>query len=173
MIVYHEVAPEDVQEILQNGIRCGAEGEKTDASIAQADKYLDKYIPENLAAAHVSRRNNIYAYLVEGESIVDITNGQRLTQAAFLARSEQQVVTLDIDPDRSYVSDVDAFDTLKQGLEEERDAAELRRLASQYWARLLPLSQYDSGSRKRPEVMITYDVPPVAVSALTGYPYDM
>lgn len=168
MIVYHEVAPESVHEILQEGIRCGANGEKTDASIEQADRYLDKCIPASLAVAQVSRRNNIYAYLIEGEHVVDIVEGERLSLAQFLAQSEQQVVALDVDPERCYVSDIDAFDALKQTLEKGSDVAELEELAARYWARLTPMPLYAVGSMGRPEVMITYDISPTYVNTLRG-----
>lgn len=164
MIVYHEVDPSTVPAVLSEGVKRHTAGPKTDELIRITDAYLDELVPPRLAAEGVNRRAVIYAYIAVDDNIIDITHGETIPLTMFIARSDLAVLSLEVDPQRCYVSDLDAYDTLKNALESrDEPVAGLERLAAEYWSHLTPLANFSLDMIARPEVMLTYDVPPGAV----------
>ncbi|HSH55292.1 MAG TPA: hypothetical protein VK983_00540 [Candidatus Limnocylindrales bacterium] len=164
MIVYHEVSPEAVSSIREKGLKRTSRGEKSDDAIAQTDQFLDAHRLPELVDASVSRDNNLYAYVVEDEKIVSITDGARMSLEDFIQQSQQALLSIEVDPQRCYVSDLDQYDAVQKALEEKNSSAE--RLARDYWQSLIRLNAYEQGAIKRPEIMVTYSLPSSAVRVL-------
>jgi hypothetical protein len=160
MLVYHEVPPDTLESILLNGLKRTASGEKSDdKAIARTDHFLDQHCPNNLRNAGVSRVNNIYAYLQANGTIVDIVDGRHIPIQEFITRSKQTILELDINPTQCYVSDLDTYDELKDALSNHKDQYLLDELAGSYWNKVKKLSEFSVDGIRRPEVLITYDVP--------------
>lgn len=167
MKVYHEIRPETLESALKNGLVCTSRGDKgDDTAIVNTDKFLDNHLPRALAQQGVSRDNNLYAYVHTDGAVIDITNGAHVPIDTFVASSKQQVLELDIDPERCFVSDLDSYDALKSAFEHPTDQPKLELLAKSYWNKVTPLSQFNPSSIRRPEIMITYDVAPGRITAL-------
>lgn len=162
MIVYHEARPDDIADILEHGLKCTSSGAKSDDRlIRRTNDLLDSYRPQACLANHISRNDNIYAYLFQDGLITDIADGKRLTLKTFRQRKRLSLLALRIDESRAYVSDLDRYDTVKQAVaDKSADIHMLNRLVEEYWSALQPLSGYDGRSIARPEVMITYDITP-------------
>jgi hypothetical protein len=159
---YHEVDPAQLDSILQNGLMRSSTGAKTNESaIVKTDQLLDHYRPEALRSAGVSRQNNIYAYFATNNKVADIISGQLVELSDFIAKSEQAVLRLAIDPKYCYVSDLDMYDNIKLIVEADNKNTEaLRDLAARYWDSLIPFSDFEKSMIRRPEIMITYDIRP-------------
>lgn len=167
MIVYHEVSPDAVESILQKGLKRKTSGSKTDSLVGRTDDYLDSRIPEKYAGKGISRSNNNYGFVVDGDEVIDIYGDQRrVSTTEYVRKSEQAVLALDVDPARCYVSDLDAYDAVKEAVDQGFGEEELAQLATAYWDTLVPLEQFEPDSIKRPEVMITYDVEPAKISVV-------
>lgn len=70
------------------------------------------------------------------------------------------VLRLEIDPGHAFISDLDRYDALKKAIEKREPIDHLESLACEYWQAVRPLTKQASSSIKRPEIMITYDIPP-------------
>lgn len=160
MIVYHETNPSDKDSILRDGLKCTSRGEKGDESaIAKTDYFLDNYRPDTLRRAGVSRDNNLYAFVWRNNKIISITDGADIDVKEFVKNSDRLVLRLQVDPRRCFVSDLNAYDTVKKAIENKKDQHEIIELAQIYWDKVAALSSYELSSIGRPEVMVTYDVP--------------
>lgn len=170
MIVYHEASPDSYDTLVSEGLKCTSRGEKTagDPMIQQTDQLLDSRLPATLKNAGVSRDNNLYAYIADGEVVQDITDGSFIPVASFVQKSKQLVLAIDVDPKRCYVSDLDRYDALKVAIEQRQP--QLQGLADAYWQSLLPLDAYDLAQNRRVEIMITYDVAPAHITAVWNKP---
>ncbi|UTX51140.1 hypothetical protein KI440_02950 [Candidatus Saccharibacteria bacterium TM7i] len=161
MKAYHEIQPDMLEAALTSGLICTARGDKgDDAAIIKTDCYLDERRPEALVREGVSRDNNLYAYACVNGAVIDITNGEHVPVKHFVARSKQRVLELEIDPKRCFVSDLDTYDALKDALTHHGNKAVLERLAKSYWDKVTVLEKCNPATFRRPEVMVTYDVPP-------------
>ncbi|OYW44142.1 hypothetical protein B7Z28_00315, partial [Candidatus Saccharibacteria bacterium 32-45-3] len=127
----------------------------------------DSHCPKELIKAGVSRDNTIYAYNVEKGLIADITDGKRRDADEFIRSSSKAVLRIKVDPQRCYVSDLDKYDGVKKAIEYRASDSEKEELACAYWGALQNLSQYSNQSIPRPEVMITYDLPPSAIDRVS------
>lgn len=160
MFVFHQVDPSTLSAVLTHGLKRFSRGEKgADGLIMKTDAFLDERCPKIVKEQGVSRDNNIYAYLTDKESIIDITDGSQIPIKTFIAQSTQAVLRLDINPARCFVSDLDTYDALKAALEARGDPSKAEQLAESYWNKLTPLTNFEIGSIRRPEIMITYDIP--------------
>lgn len=138
-IAYHEVESSKLNNILTNGLKRTSRGSKgSDKDIIKTDKLLDKYRTENLRKLNVSRDNNLYAYDVVDNEIIDITNGNLIDVTKFINKSGQKIVKLTIDPNRCFVPDLDTYDKLKYAIKEHKRAEELEAPANEYWTKLIP-----------------------------------
>lgn len=159
---YHEVDPTQLNSILAHGLMRSSTGSKTnDIAIVKTDQLLDRYRPDNLRSAGVSRENNLYGYYAVDNKIADIITGQLVELSDFMAKSEQAVLRLTVDPEYCYVSDLDMYDNVKLMVEADDENEEtLRDLALRYWNSLVPFTDFEKPMISRPEVMITYDINP-------------
>ena len=166
-IAYHEVTSSSLSGVLKTGLKRTSRGEKgDDQDIIKTDTLLDKYRPEPLRAAGVSRDNNLYAYVAVNGKIANITDGTRVDIHDFIEKSQQKVLKLTINPHRCYVSDLDAYDRVVDVIKSHGSAESLEMLANEYWSRLTPLHNYKSSAMVRPEIMITYDIDPKDIEQL-------
>lgn len=108
----------------------------------------------------VSRDDNLYAYVRTDDAIIDITDGTHVPLGEFVAASSGRILELDIDPQRCFVSDLGTYDTLKAAIDSHENQSVFDRLAKSYWDKVVKLSSFDPAVIRRPEIMITYDVPP-------------
>lgn len=167
MVVYHEVDSSSLGSILKKGLRRASHGEKSDESaVAKADTYLDGCRPSELEQVGVARSENLYGYVVHDNKIINITDGRAVDIATFVNSTNQVVLRLHIAPERCFVSDLDAYDTLKAAIENKSDDGALQRLSKKYWNSIIPLAEFSVGAIQRPEVMITYDIAPNHIELL-------
>jgi hypothetical protein len=166
VVMYHEVRPDNLDEVLRSGIKRTGDGEKTDGDIHRTDELLDSRIPAELAERGVTRRSVVYGYLSSGDDLVDIRDGRVVDPAQFSAHREQILLRIVADTAVCFVSDLDAYDAVKMCVESDADDAMLGRLADRYWARVVPFTQYEAGSYRRPEVMAAEDIAPENIEVL-------
>lgn len=161
MIAYHEANPQSVNDVLKDGLKCSSRGDLSDDQVRQqTDQLLDQHRPAGLITASLSRNDNLYAFLFTGDKLIGIDKGEALTLQEYLATTDQAVFELHIDPDRTYVSDLDAYDTVAGLIKQKADEQEVQNAAQAYWSRCTKLATYEPGSIDRPELMVTYDVSP-------------
>ena len=166
MTLYHEIPGDTRESILRDGLKRTSRGDKgDDAAIQQADKYLDDRRPAALRENNVSRDDNIYAYLGDDRSLVDIRSGDVVPLNRH-PDPDSSLLRLSVDPALCYVSDLDRYDALKQALEAGSADDLLEAQAAAYWDALIPLASYQSGSIRRPEVMITRDIAPEDITVV-------
>lgn len=166
--VYHEMRQSNVGEALREGLRRTSRGDKgSDETIKQTDELLDSLRPTELRQAGVSRDDNLYCYLAHGDKVVDIVDGEMKKPCDISKSPQHQLLKVAVDPSQCYVSDLDMYDQIKMALEAGQ-ADKAKRLAGKYWQNLTRLDQYNHGRGfRRPEVMVTYDVPPENVQIIT------
>jgi hypothetical protein len=165
VIIYHEVNKKTVKNVLRNGLKYGSEGAKTDAKIKKADQFLDAHLPPD-ASRQLNRQKATYGYIAQGDSLIDIKNGQPVPLKGFLDQSSQALLRITVDPSRCYVSDLDKYDAVKRALELSQTDSRLKLLAEKYWQGVVALDSFVPGSVLRPEVMICYDVPPECITGV-------
>jgi hypothetical protein len=165
--LYHEVDPNLVEKVLQQGIRRGSEGEKTDPQKKKIDTFLDTHAPDWIKWQRLSRADAIYAYLSDGDKIIDITDGQSVTFDKFLAKTTDTLLCLMVDSDYCFVSDLDLYDTIVRAMELDEQDSTREHLADRYWRRIIPLDKYEPGTFKRPEVMINTDIAPQDIEVVS------
>lgn len=168
-MLYHEVAADSFASVARSGLRQGERGQKSDARIAAADNYLDACIPAQLRAAGVSRCDNIYAFIGDDATIIDIQDGVRRRLDDYARQhNDTRVVRLVVDARSCYVSDLDRYDAVKVALERGDPAAPT--LARDYWRTIMPLPSSLSVAKhiQRPEVMITCHIPAGCLASLPG-----
>lgn len=166
MIAYHKISQHKLNDALAHGLDRTSRGAKgADESIKQADAFLDRQRPKQLVEANVSRDDNLYAYVACDDGVVDIQDGQVMSLQTFIEHDDQIALRITVDPERCYVSDLDQYDRVKRALQ-NNEAADLEELAEQYWSSLVPLDAFTIGDIKRPEIMITYNIPADAIEAL-------
>jgi hypothetical protein len=163
--LYHEISKDNLNAALSNGLKRSPRGAKgSDQTIIRTDHLLDSLRPQRLIAAGVSRDNNLYCYLAVKHQVVDITTGQLKEPKEISADPQQLLLKLQADGQKCFVSNLDIYDQVKAAVKSQQ-RAEAHKLAQLYWEKLSPLSSYrhENGFR-RPEVMVTYDIPPQDLS---------
>ena len=166
--VYHEINPAQLDTILADGLMRSSSGSKTnDMTIVKTDQLLDSYRPDNLRNSGVSRENNLYGYFTVDNKIADIITGQLVAVSDFVAKSDQAVLRLTIDPKYCYVSDLDLYDNIRIIIEANDQDPTLPDLAKYYWDNLLPVIGFEKPMINRPEIMITYDVNPHNITVIS------
>jgi hypothetical protein len=119
-----------------------------------------------LRNAGVSRENNLYGYFTVDNKIADIITGQLVAVSDFVAKSDQAVLRLTIDPSYCYVSDLDLYDNIRIIIEANDHDPTLPDLARSYWDNLLPFIGFEKSIINRPEIMITYDIKPPDITVM-------
>ncbi len=160
MKLYHEVKPDSVGAILQKGLIRTSRGQKGDDKyIIQTDAILDQHRSSALKEAGVSRDDNLYCFYAHNGSITDIRDGAVVPLKKYAATNDYSVLEIDVPVKGCYVSDLDTYDALKDAVTHHQQN-KLEQLAKSYWDKLTPLEQYQEGTFRRPEVMITFDIDP-------------
>ena len=168
MRVYHEVSSNSFASVQSQGLKRTNRGAKgQDKLIIQTDEFLDSHRPKNLIKNDLRRCNNLYGYLGTKEVIVDIRDGKIKPIKNW--RSDHTLLQLTIDPTRCWIADLDRYDAIKNGVSEGVNSA-LVHLALDYWENTTRLDLYQWKSIQRPEVMITYNLPPTLIQ-LVGSSY--
>ena len=168
MIAFHEAKPKDIENILVHGLKRTSRGDKgDDLSIIQTDRLLDRWCPDDLRKAGWSRDNNLYAYIVLNGNVIDITNDQRVPVDKFIANAQQSLLELTVDPDRSFVSDLDIYDELLHAIRNKRAEVHLRKISERYYNTIQPFSLFNGASIVRAELMIPYDISPKHLRRIT------
>lgn len=168
MIVYHEVDWDNLEAVLMEGLMGTSRGSKgADVAIIETDQLLDEHCPDRLKEFGLNRDNNAYAYFSEDGAIADIVSGALVPKQIFITRSKQAVLELNVDPRRCFVSDLDAYDTLKSAMQDHEDQYIIDQLANSYWKKILTLKDFNRGAIRRPEIMITYDIPPDSIKLVS------
>lgn len=165
MTLYHKVSRQALDDTLAHGLKRALRGELgVHDMIAATDRFLDERRSTKLRAGGISRDNAVYAYLGTDQSLISIEDGQDEPLAKHLQQGDC-LLKLTVDPKDCYVSDLDQFDAVKQALETEQpELAEER--AVRYWDTVTPLPLYENGTFRRPEIIITKDISPDALTVV-------
>lgn len=167
MKAYHEIHPESLDSALAEGLKRTSRGSKGDnEAIIKTDRLLDSLRPQQLTAQGISRDDNLYSYVGIDDFVIDIVDGTHVPIDDFVDRAKLRVLELDIDPARSFVSNLDAYDALKDAIETRANRASLERLANDYWSSITKLTDFLPHTISRPEIMVPYDVPPNKIRLL-------
>jgi hypothetical protein len=170
MIVYHEADPGALTSILSNGIKRTQHGELgTGDTTVKTNKLLDACRPQALRDAGVSRTDNIYGYLTTNTGIMDAYSGQHMSEREKDAATHRTLLCLEVTATRCYVSDREAYEELKAAVDDNQDSFTIDSLTARYWRRLIRLDGYKMGEIIRPEVMITYDIPPQHINVVSPH----
>lgn len=165
MIAYHSLQASSLPQILEHGLKCTSRGAKGDDSdIAKTDHFLDAHRPAKLVEARISRDNNLYTYVAVDDKIIDITDGSLIPISTFIHQTDDVILQITINEQKCYVSDIDLFDTIKKAIEDNKDEQTLQNLATQYWYSLRPLTAFNMGDIRRPEIMIPDDLSPANIT---------
>jgi hypothetical protein len=159
-VAFHEINKDNLELALKVGLKRTSRGDKgDDKEIIKTDKLLDDNRQAVLIQNNVSRDDNLYCYFYYKNKIVDITDG-KLKGVEEISRSKSQaLLRVSLVPARCYVSNLDLYDEILQSLKRQNTTKAIE-LANKYWQKLTRLDNYDhSNGFKRPEIMVTYDVP--------------
>lgn len=167
MVIYHEVRPELLDQVLRDGIKRNDHGEKTDSVVQRTDECLEGRIPEELRNRGLGRRNVVYGYLSSGDKLVDIRSGQDVDADHFSSQRELVLLRITVDSVNCFVSDLDAYDAVKVCVKSGAGETLLTRLAERYWARVGPLDEYEAGQFRRPEVMVVNNIDADEIDVVT------
>ena len=166
MIIYHQINSDELDTILQQGLKCVSRGEKGDnKDIIKTDRFLDTLRPDAIQKAGLSRDNNLYGYMSIDGSVIDIRDGKIISIDRFARNSKFTTLRLTVDPERCYVSDLNLYDTVKERLKNDAPSRHLIALGTTYWNTITKLSECDTPPR-RPEVMVTYDITPENITVV-------
>jgi hypothetical protein len=162
--VFHEIPHDAVDTVLQHGLLLGTKGDKTSGAIHKTDTFLNSYRPQNLVKSGVDRVMNNYCYLSSDGKIIDITSGEKKSLGDFKRNHSQALLQISVDTHNCYVSDLDLYDQI-MSLLIKADTKNARRLAHVYWDELTLLANYKASFR-RPEVIVTYNIQPSAITQI-------
>ncbi len=183
--IYHEASEDSAEAILREGLKYGAQGEGSREEHARkTNEALNRRRPQEYAEAGLDRQACLYGFLFLEGKIIDVRDGRQLEPAEWQPEEGKAGFKLTVDPEKTYVSDLDAYDALAEAAEQGRDG-ELDTLADGYWERLRRLDEVlqnfaldmsgtgiagrNSNDRfARVEVVLTQDVPPERIERLGG-----
>lgn len=165
--LYHEAPSSELKSILASGLKQRIKREKgSKPLIAETNHILDKKCPNHLKSKNLSREYNLYAYIPIGDRVIDIKDGTLIQVSTFVQQNTQNIIKINVDPVRCFVSDLDAFDALKLAIKQKYSHKTISNLAKSYWGKIIPLNEFELGAVYRPEAMITYDVTKMNLEAL-------
>lgn len=165
--LYHATSDVSVDELTSKGLRCDTQRAGENELMRKVNIFLDQHAPNVATQAELSRQHNIYGYLGIDDLIINIEDGTHIPLQDFTKDSLKTIVELRCDPAYCYVSNLDALDAVKHALQDNASESVLLQLAGDYWRSIMPLSVFAIGDIRRPEVMITNDVPPSEIIALS------
>ncbi len=167
-VLYHEIDPSSEKDVLNEGIKRGASGDKSDKQKKMVDTFLDTHLPDWAENIQLCRGMVNYGYLTYEGKVIDITDGEAVSIEEFMAKNDQILLRLTVDTDDCFVSDLDLYDTLVRAMELDEQDSTREHLADRYWERIIPLADYEPGTIKRPEVMINTDILPSDIEVVKG-----
>lgn len=162
ILAFHEIKKDEVEGVLKNGLLLGRKGHKRDNAINQTDAFLNRHRPAAIKNSGLDRMTNIYCYLSDDNYVIDIASGIKKPPAQIIDNSQQQLLSVQVDPERSYVSDLELYDHIKS-LVQSGKVKQAKALARVYWATVVPLARYNHEFR-RPELVIPYAIQPNDIS---------
>lgn len=182
---YHSIDNDSLHHCLTAGLAYGERGARSnEGAVQRANDYLDEHTSSELRAKGLSREQCLYMYPGLGDFVLDIQTGLFAHWQEWDAGEGFRKLRVRLDPTKSYMSDLVAYDQLKSALEQNK-SDELPELAQRYWSRIVPWSDFlqsyhIANSRlefvgdkaavppdySRVEVMVTGDIPPSAIQAL-------
>jgi len=166
MILYHEIDGDASRDILRDGLKRTNRGAKgDDPAIIKTDKYLDALRPSPLKTAGLSRSNNIYAFIGDDDTIIDIKSGTIVALREYMSGRNSVLLQLTVHPKYCYVSDLEKYDRVKSVLA-SGDEVRARQYARDYWNSIVDFAIFEPSTITRPEVMIVRDLPPDALSTV-------
>jgi hypothetical protein len=168
VVIYHEVRPETLGQVLKEGIKRNSQGQKSDSVVQRTDECLEGRIPEKLSARGVSRGQVVYGFMSHGTDLIDIHNGKAVPVTHFSAERDLVLLRITVDSTKCFVSDLDAYDAVKMSVKTGADDTMLSRLCERYWERILPLEEYQDGRYRRPEIMVVSDIDPDDIDIVTA-----
>lgn len=164
VVAYHMVSSGQLASVLQHGLRQGTRGSKgSDQAIIDTDELLDELCPQHLISAGVSRAANIYAYLPDGEAVIDIADGVTKPPRDLADIQGHRLLRLEVFSDYCFVSDLDTYDAVLAAVRSDEHISTLQQLATSYWHKFTPLEGYVQRFR-RPELVITTNIGPQQVT---------
>lgn len=186
--VYHKANPNNLASIRRHGLKYGARGVLSDeGDTARINAFLDYHRPPRLAETGVSRISSVYGYLMVDGRVIDIDNGQQVDPANWEVSSGYARLALSADPAAAFIADLDAHKRAADALLAHESDGKLAELAAAYWKLVRPLSEVLPALRlsadgigvvaglpglppryRRPEVLITRDIPPGDIQVLPG-----
>ncbi|MBL8159095.1 hypothetical protein JNJ66_01425 [Candidatus Saccharibacteria bacterium] len=182
--VYHKVSTDALTSIFKEGLQHGSKGEHSHEDHAEkTNAYLDERMPVEFKDTGLSRRDNLYCYLLLDGHVSDVETGAAVPTDTWRPEEGKAVLRLDIDPTAAYVGDLDVYDGLAEAIEAGRPEAELEAQAHWYWQTVLRLDKIlkyyelaDRGLQVMPgalpglprllgrvEVLLTRSVPPECI----------
>jgi len=166
--LYHQASKKDAAKILREGLLQGAGGERraADDDISRGDALLNRLRSPQDKQRGLDRERNVYCYMAAEKGIVDITSGAIEDPAAVLDDASQTLLAIDADPAHCFVSDLDRYDSFMQAAK-NGDMEQARKLGREYWRALQSLQEY-AHTFRRPEVIVTCNVPPEKITRLTA-----
>lgn len=166
MLIYHEIDKDSLNSVKVNGLKCQSRGVKSDdEAVRKTNAFLDDRRPSHVKAANVSRQRNLYGYLGNKSWIIDIKDGSHVAVREKRSQNNLVLLRLTVNQENCWISDLDIYDALKDAIMHRQSASVLAELAARYWQAIQPLLTYDQ-SVKRPEVLITRNIPPSNISQL-------
>ncbi len=162
--MYHEISKDSLESVLHEGLKCASRGKLgKDSDIIAADRFLDERRPTHLKQAGICRNNNIYCFVGDEISLINIKDGRRVLLDSYNLNTNSTLLKVAVDSSVCYVSDLDLYDNLKDTLHNHHVKI-AEKLASKYWHNVTPLSHFTSGDISRPEILVTCNIGPAQIS---------
>jgi hypothetical protein len=169
MLIYHEASPDSLEAILRSGLKRSLHGELDSSDLTiKTNELLDTCRPHSLIRLGVSRIRSIYGYLPTNTGIIDAYTGDRVSEHEKTTANHRVLLSLEVTASRCYVSDREAYEALKAATGNNDPQSSLDKLARRYWQNLIRLDRYKQGYIRRPEVMVTYDIPPEHITIVSN-----
>jgi hypothetical protein len=160
--VFHKLKNDRLDDVLAHGLLLASSIGSHSEEIDMTDNFLNKLIPSSLRQKGLDRKTNIYCYMTANDRAVDIKTGDKKSPQGIIDSPQQSILRIEVDPKSCYVSDLDLYDKILELLQDSNEA-EAKNLARMYWQKIQSLSDY-SQDITRPEVMVTYDIPPACIT---------
>lgn len=160
--VLHRTSTDTLPSIFDNGLRYGEHGSHSqDERVRRTNEFLNAACPEDLKGQGVDRKDSLYCYLGVGENkVFDVASGRVVDLERWDVGAGNAKLGLLIDPDTTFVSDLDAYDALLERLDEQVSERALAGLAREYWHRLVCLSDVQAHYRLEDEALVAVSTSP-------------
>jgi hypothetical protein len=160
--VFHKTSRDSVSSVMSEGLRYGKEGSNgKDDRVRAANEFLNARCPTELKDEGVDRVECIYCYLGVGDgNVFDVESGRVLDHERWDLGPDNVKLRLLVDPENAFVSDLDAYDTLLDRMEERAGEDVLAALAREYWQRLVRLADVRAHYRLEGDALVPASTAP-------------